>query len=187
MSEVGTIRGKINDTTTRIARVDSSTNVLTFIDYEHHEVHAGSHFFIKTWTDMTGSAAVKYFHFKTTDSTKWIHARGSITTEDEFRVEIYEDATIATNGTQVYPKNNNRNSTTSASLLCYVDPSVTSDGTLIWDAIVGAGKAIGISSQVGYEIVAKQNSSYLWKITKNNAGTHYIDLDFWFYEHTDKN
>ena len=64
----------------------------------------------------------------------------------------------------------------------YAGPTVTGDGTLIWASKVGAGRDAGVNVGLGYEIIAKQNEVYLFKITKNVAGVGYLDIDFFWYE-----
>ncbi len=168
--------------------IDGSTNAVNVIDYAHHEIHAGSHYFIKTWIDITGAGTVQYFMFTTPDTTKWIHAKSSMTAEAEFRIEIYEGGTVSDSGNLITAINNNRNSTNTPGLQAYGNPTVTGDGNLIWDSITGtARRSTGVSPAFGYEILAKQDEIYIFKITKTAAGTHYIDIDFWWYEHTSKN
>ena len=168
--------------------IDASTSSLQTLDYSHHEMHEGEHYFIKTWLNITGAGTVAYFMFTTPNTTKWAHARALMTGEAGFQIEIYEGGTVSANGTQVLGVNNNRNSVNTAGLLAYAAPTVTTDGTLIWDAKTGTGRdATGVSPALGYEIIAKQNETYLFKITKDASGTNYLDIDFFWYEHTDKN
>lgn len=177
----GSGAGEVDD-----VRMDSTTNALIGVDYAHHEVHDGSHYFIKKWADITGAATVAYFMFVTPNTTKRIHAKVAIAAEAEFRVEIFEGGTVSANGTALTAINNDRDSASTAGLLAYNAPTVTSDGTQIWDTVVGSGKNSTISLGLNYEIIAATDETYLFKITKVAAGTHWIDFDFFWYEHTSK-
>ena len=166
-------------------RIDASTNSLQTVSYAHHEMHEGNHYFVKKWLDVTGSGTVTYFMFITPNTTEDIHAKAKLFAEAEFTVEIYEGGTVSANGTPVTGVNNNRNSTNTASLTAYANPTVTTDGTLIWSSKMGSGRAsTGVSPEFGYEIIAQRNQTYLFKITKDSTGTHWFDVDFWWYEHT---
>ena len=166
------------------AMMDASTNAIVVLDQEHHETHEGDHYFIKTQADV--AAVTTYFMFVTPDTTTEIHARSSIATEGEFIVEIFEGGTVSDNGTPITAMNNLRSSANVAELLNYGGPTVTTDGTLIWSARVGSGKDATVSDAQGYEIIAKRNEIYLFKLTKVGATTLWIDSDFWWYEHVPK-
>ena len=52
--------GKISDTAFRVPRIDPSTNSLQVIDYEHHEVHAGSHYFYADGVTLASAGTQLY-------------------------------------------------------------------------------------------------------------------------------
>jgi hypothetical protein len=55
--------------------------------------------------------------------------------------------------------------------------------TKIWEARLGANKGVtGIASNINYPLEVKSNTKYVWRITKNAAGTHFVDADFFFSE-----
>jgi len=152
------------------------------MSFNDHNVHAGKHFFYHSNQDVTDADTVVRFLF-ITPSVKNIHARFSIEAEDEFTVELYESAVVSNNGTPLIIYNNNRNSTETASVQGFSAPTVTSDGTLIWKAVVTASKKTSLERHTNYEIVAKNSTNYMFKITKAAAGTHFIEPDFYFFEH----
>ena len=181
------LQGKVNGGVAAV-KIDPSTNAIATVDFEHVEIHGGSHYFVKDYVDVDGDGTVVYMGFTTPDTTKWIHAHSSIIGEAEFQVEIYEGATVSSTGVPLTPINNNRNSTNTAGLFPFAAPTVTDEGTRIWNGVTGAGRyPSAVSAEFGFEIVAKQNTIYLFKLTKVSPGTHYIDTNFWWYEHTNKN
>lgn len=153
------------------------------IDYEHHEIHEGKHFFIKNWQDVEETDTSLQYSFITPNSSTQIHARVILFGEAEFDVEIWECATLAENGTLLTPINNFRNSTYKNKLLPFSDPSVSDPGTLIWAEKLGSARGnVGVNDGLNYEIIAQPDCAYLFNITKQTSGTHYVDIDFFWYE-----
>lgn len=150
---------------------------------EHYEIHEGDHYFVKGVLDITGAGQTQYFMFRTPNNGKRIHAKALISAEAEFKVEILEGGTTLEDGTIIPHFNNNRDSSNVGSLAPTVNPIVLSDGTPIWTAQTGtSGKSTGVANSLNYEIIAKTNEVYFFKLTKEAASTHYVDFDFWWYE-----
>ena len=175
-------------------RIDGSTNALESIEYEHHEIHSGDHYFVVGHQDLTINQVLD-FTWQMPDTTKWIHWTWSISTESETLWQVYEGAT-ATNplANAVTPYNNNRNSAnTSGTTMKYevqanlaaanADTDV-SGAALIESGISGAGRDGGVADR-NREIVMDQNVLYCLRATATAAG--YINFSMQWYEHTDKN
>jgi len=96
------------------ARLDASTEVLETIDYAHHEIHSGSHYFIKNWIEIT--AATYEFLIITPNTTKWGHFTFSHMADEQYSAEIFEGTTVSNNGTAITAVNNNRNSSNTAGI-----------------------------------------------------------------------
>jgi len=155
------------------------------VDYAHHEMHAGSFYFIKTWLLNNGaSATYDYFAFTTPDTEQEAHARVTLSSDADTTFQIFEAGTI-TGGTPVAGINANRNSTNTANLAAVAAPTVSTEGSRIWAARTGGGRdPSGVSPSFGYEIIAKRNTTYVFKLTKNTSADTVIDIDFFWYEHT---
>lgn len=174
--------------------LDLSTEAVINIDYEHHEVHSGSHFFAKGWFDSASAAnSITLFAFKTPDTTKEIHARSLFSGEGEFTVEIYEGVSVDldTYGTKITNLFcNNRIIDNTPTLGAYSidagDIGEITGGTSIWSGILGTGKTSGGISGLNDEIIAKRNTIYLFLITKVPTGVLWFDYNFFWYEHTNK-
>ena len=169
--------------------IDGSTEALEVIDYAHHEVHSGNHYFVKTYLEDTGSAGnITEFMFITPDTTIRVHARALIAPDIDFTVEIFEGITTSADGTPIARINNDRDSLNTSELIPYAAPTVTDDGTLIWAARNGGGRnAVGVAPGFNYEIKAARDTKYLFRLTKNVANDGIVDIDFFWYEHVDKN
>ena len=174
--------------------IDSSTNTLQIIEYEHHEIHSGSHYNIVGYQDLSINNVLQ-FTYVTPDTTKWAHFIWRITTESETMWEIYEAGTITTPlTTAITPINNNRNSGNTSGVTCRFEKHTSlaaantsvsvAAATLLSSGISGAGKEGGEEKRSN-ELVLKQNTIYVFRATANAAG--YINFDMEWYEHTDKN
>lgn len=186
MSYFGTLKGLISDTVARIVRVDASTHALEVIEYEHHEIHSGSSFYV-TYTVDLGNGASQDILLVTPDTTKWAHMVGSVTTESEAHVYFYEDTTTSNDGTAMTEFNRNRNSGTAATVVATYTPTVTGVGTLIWESHFGSGRGVGGGARSENEFVLKQNTKYMLRVTNATANANYIAIAINWYEHTDKN
>lgn len=175
------------------AEVDDITHTLQTINYEHHEIHSGSHYFVCGYSDMSINNVFQ-LTFVTPDTTKWSHFIWKLDTESETLWEVYEAGVINTPLTNsIIPLNNNRNSlnTSGNTLLSQLHSSITtantsvnvSGATLLCAGISGAGKT-GSSDKREQEIILKQNTVYVLRATANAAG--YIDFLMEWYEHTNK-
>ena len=177
----------------RNLRTDVSTHSLQTMDYEHHEIHGGSHYFVISYIDMAINNVLQ-FTWQMPDTTKWIHWRWQISTESETLWQVYEGATINNAlANTITPKNNNRNSANTSDTemkyelhanLAAADTDVTiNSNNLIESGISGAGRDAGAESRSD-ELVLKQNTLYVLRATATAAG--YINFKMEWYEHTDK-
>ena len=173
--------------------IDDSTASIQTIEYEHHEIHSGSHYFVVGYQDLSINNVLQ-FTWQMPDTTKWIHWSWNISTESETLWQVYEGATINNAlANTITPLNSNRNSANTSDTtmkyevhanLAAADTDVTiSANNLIESGISGAGKDGGEASR-NHEIVLDQNGLYVLRATANAAG--FINFDMQWYEHTDK-
>jgi len=157
------------------------------LSHEHWEIHQGKHHFVKGITSLNGAGATGIFGFLTPPEASGfeVHARALINGEEQFDLEIWEGATLTGTGAAVPSFDNNRLTDNPPLLQAFANPVVNgaASGTSIWKARTFSGKsAAGVAPALGYEIITKYDTVYLWKITKIAAGTHYLDYDFFWYE-----
>ena len=150
--------------------VDADTRALTVIDYEHHEIHSGSHYFINGYQDLSINNVLQ-FTWQMPDTTKWIHWTWRISTESETLWQVYEGASITTPlANAVTPLNSNRNSTNTSGTtmrfelhanLANANSDVDVSGaTLLGTGISGSGKDAGQDARI-HEMILKQNGLYV--------------------------
>ena len=148
------IHGLTGDATYKGIRIDATTHAIETIDYEHHEIHSGSHYFVKGYQDLAVDEVLD-FTWLMPDTTKWIHWTWKLLVESETLYQVYEGAT-ATNplANAVTPLNSDRNSgNTSGTTMKYEiqddldaannDTSV-GGATLIDSGVIGDGKTGGL-------------------------------------------
>ena len=168
-------------------KVDASTDTMQTIDYAHHEVHSGSHYYVSGHTTLVSGGTIQ-FTLQTPDTTKEAHMLFNISASDVTTVTVYEGSTGISGGTAIVPFNNNRNSANTSGLTVTVNPAVTS-GTAIIDAYsfgsTGGGNApsIGGSASRDDEIILKHNTTYLWRIV-SGATDNIVSYRGNWYEHT---
>lgn len=165
------------------AKQDRSTGAMACVDYEHLEVHAGGHFFIKDWTDIAGGAAVDFL-VVTPNTTKWAHMLFEFAFEAEANIAIYEGAEASANGTPIPVNNRNRNSANTAGLTVFAGPTVTATGARLAGYKAGSGKSVGGDARASAELVLKQNTKYLIRVVNDTVSNNWCDYLADWYEHT---
>lgn len=179
----------ITDDDQDFLEMDDSTWALNTIDYAHHEVHAGSSFYVKMFETLADDATVN-FSIKTSNTTKWAHMTWQVEGTSQTEMLVYEGAVVE-GGTATTPLNHNRNSATTASVAVSKNPTVTSYGTLIYSASHGkAGTTPAVADNLGnvkreLEIILKQNTQYMFLIISRD-NDNIVSYDGEWYEHTNK-
>ena len=175
----------LNDSDGIPAGVDDSTETLQVIDYEHHEIHSGSHFFICDYEESLASSDTIEFVITTPDTTKWAHMSLDFASTLGAKLDVYEGSSNVVGGTTATPINNNRNSDTISVLTIVRDPASITDGTKIAGYLAGANRVSGNVDR-NREIMLKQNTIYLFRFT-SLANSNSISFCGEWYEHQNKN
>ena len=161
--------------------VDETNCSLASDPHEELMINAGTHYFVRDVYEFTNSDPV-YFMFRTPNTATRINAFVEMTSEAEFTAQILEGGSVSADGTPVTPVNNDRDSTNTAELEPYANPTVTDDGTQIIKFKVGEGKTSGVNA-FHHKIKAKTNTIYLFKLV-SEEGARWIDIDFYWYENS---
>ena len=187
------IYARIDDDTVKIARLDASTEAQMIVDYEHHEIHSGSHFIMNDAFDLSINNVLD-IRITTPNTTKWPHALLEFDTETEYEYWLYETVTIDTVGTAFTPINSNRNSATASTVAIDVITNTSlananadtgvGGATVIWHGFAGSGREGGGGGGRN-ELILKQNTIYGFRAEAKAAG--WIHGELHWYEHTDSN
>ena len=164
-------------------KTDTSTRAIVTIEYDHSEVHSGSHYNI-IGCQVIDAGETLTFGF-TTGATKEIHMIFDIASTVGCTVTEYQGATF-TGGTPVIPRNNNHNYPDTGTATVRANPVVTGYGDaracFAWGS--GGKNPVGGSDGRGRELVLKLNTAYLWTIQAASTGVFSWDAEW--YEHTAK-
>ena len=130
-----------NGTNWRPIGIDWSTRVLSIIGYEHHETHAGSHFYIEGYATL-GVAGTLYVKLVTPDLGSWGHFLWEIGSNGILQTTLDEDATGGMAGgavTTIHANNRNVNCWTGRHTGANNEATVLTDATKAWtiDELVG--------------------------------------------------
>ena len=188
-----------NSSTDKLYRLknDGITDSFMTVDYSHHEIHSGSHYFNMFGVDVPANDFLD-LRLTTPDTAKWLHFVGIYVTESEFHFGLYEGVTVnAGDSVALSAVNSNRNSTNTSGLthLSYilnvdlaaanVDTPIAA-ATQLATVFTGSGLKIGGGFGRDSEIVLKQNTSYTFRFENQSASTKWVTWEFEWYEHTDK-
>lgn len=183
------IHGKTGNTTNQAIRIDSTTYAVEVIDYSHHEIHAGSHYYIQGFLEL-GSGVSHSVSIVTPDTAKYSHFLYAINSTGICTTEFFEGVSGGgTSGTVVTILNNNRNSTKVSGMVLTsnVTPAtgyVTRLEYAKWGAD-GFKDNIGGGSGRDDELILKRNTKYVRRFL-SGAASNIIQFKASWYEHTDK-
>jgi len=175
----------------RPVRMDKITSFLGVIEYEHHEIHEGDGYVIRSFVDIP-IGDVYDIQITTPDTTKWAHMTFEFEVESETIFYVYENVAIVTPGTAIVIGNRNRNSLNTSGLtikgiantdIASANADTTVSGaTLLATGTIGTGKKSGGSSHSEWEVIFKQNEDYTVRFLATTAG--YVNFKLDWYEHT---
>lgn len=101
--------GKTGDISVQAPRIDKSTHSLQTIEYEHHEIHSGSHYFIEGHAILANLGTL-YSKIVTPNTGKWAHFAWNISSNGILDSNFYEIPTGGmANGARATIHANNRN------------------------------------------------------------------------------
>jgi len=172
-----------------VPSIDSATYAQNVIDYEHHEIHGGSHYYVQGFVTLADEGTL-YVKLVTPDNAKWTHFVYDIRSTGICTSYFDEGATGGmTGGSGVTPINNNRNSikTSGVVITSGVANATSYDKRLESDkwGADGFKESIGGSGGRGDELILKQGTTYL-RTFISGAADNIIQFKASWYEHTDK-
>jgi len=183
ITDIGSSGVPLNWYGENILEKDTETGALKTVSNANCQIHAGNHYFYRNWANVSGADTEVDFMFTTPNSLKIMHAQAIIRAQEEFNLQIFEDVTTSDDGTPLTGRNCNRSYPDTPEMSLFNAPTITDTGTSIWRAKVNPDVSpVCVSLGENYEIDVKVDTKYLWRLTKVNADTHWIDFDFFWYE-----
>lgn len=153
------------------------------LTYLHHKIHQGNCFAVSQLTDDVADDA--NLDFLLVVGAKEAHITFEGSSEGLAWNFLYESPTITANGTEVTPRNRNRESSVTSTVTVYSGPSVSAVGTLLFTGLFPGGvgnKTVGGSSSERNEWILASNTTYLGRITNKAGDTKDISFTATFYE-----
>ena len=176
--------------------IDASTHAQTTITYEHHEIHAGSHYFIDGALPLVGSGVTKTFGFTDAGLDKESHLVFAIGSTGKVTFEVYEcpsGSTAFNGGTAITSFNSNRRSDKTSILTIVGMPNhvVSGVSTRIFYKVFGTSGLNPLKSggpgggSRAFELILGRAKKYL-VIFLSGAADNDIDYTASWYDHTPK-
>lgn len=164
--------------------IDDAVNAAIFINNEHHEIHEGDAYYITYVATGVASGSNADLLLLPPNTTTRCHLVWSVDTNEETEFYLYEAGNV-TGGTAVTAYNHDRNSANAATLAVTHTPTVTTTGTLIYhnyQGLTGGTTHFGSQERREQEMIMKQNTTYLFRVTSRGAGND-ISIYISWYEH----
>jgi hypothetical protein len=188
MSQFQRIRGLTSDTTSQVPRINPQTHALETIDYSHHEIHSGDHYFVSINKEIPNGGTFN-LAFTTPNTTSWAHMLFGVSSELEVEIICYEGVTSFTGGTAITPLNNDRNSANTSGITDMVSDTTVTLGSpiILKTSVLGSGRDAGGEARGDNEMILKQNTKYYLLITNQAVGaSNETNINLSFYMHTNR-
>lgn len=167
-----------------VSQVEPTTDSLKVIQYSHAELHGGTHYYLRDY-HLVAKAGVLEHLIVTPDTARWAHMTiGLEAISSPIVAELFENPITTADGTLEGSRNRNRNHPDDNTTSVYLNPTVTDPGDLIVSGYFGSGKRVGGGTRDSEEILLKQNTKYLIRVTEQNILATQVNIELDWYEHT---
>ena len=171
--------------TTATDHLDETTDALSSITYEHHEIHEGDMYSVDDLLACDNTTLL--WLITTPNTTKYAHMIFGVDCTGEMTVLVTEGANRTTSSAALTPINRRRMSTNAATVVVGrgATGGTTNGATTIKNTRVGAtGKFSTVGgSERSHEFILKANTKYV--VSATTYATVYVALRLDWYEHTD--
>ena len=188
-----------------IVTIDSATEAIATIEYEHHEIHAGDSFSCWYMQEVSDTGDRSIVTFRTPNTTRWVHVTVTFSATVMAHSRIWEAPAVNDNTGAALPiYNRNRNSPTLptvwdtstnpdtqgwATYFTELNMGNVAGGTEIGHMHLGTGegkKTVGGGARGQQEWILASNTLYAFEIesTNDDDNIHVIEVDW--YEHTSR-
>ena len=188
-----TTNGNISNISTLLGETqDRVTQGIRQIDTDHAYIH-DSKLFECFFKFTLATTATRYISIKTPE-VLYIHYRKEkvVSSADKVTIEFFENAVLdaVPGGTLFTPVNHNRINGNASTVEVRDAPTVTTEGTKIFQSFIGGGTGQGqarTGDDLGQksEIVLKRNAIYLIKIINSSSTDNIIQCNPTWYEEAD--
>jgi len=176
-------------------RTDKGGNVHTpvTISYEHHKVHEGKLFGAGYYSSsVANNGAINVLLQTPVGTTAHVYLKVNVGGDAVFRA--FEGTTVSAAGTAITPIDHNRETANTATITVTHTPTITDDGTQLWEEFIPGGTSSGgggggggshpgaVATTLSEQIILKADETYLLRLTNISGGAQPEDITFSFYE-----
>jgi len=179
--------GNTSDITIQPLQLDKNTRALMTMDYAHHEIHSGSHYFFHASHQIESTGTIVYL-ITTPDTAKYSHFIYEVDGSAILQVDLYEGADRTGTTAQTIFNSDRNSANTSGMVIHLAISSGTTDGTLIKTHKGGSATGnsrSGPTSRSDSELILKRNTKYLVRLT-SGTNANLCNVKFEWYEHENK-
>ena len=151
-------------------------------EIDHWMTHMGASYTVSDTLSIAAGATYGFLVKNTVDTGTHMTRFEFHSTEGDASIAFYEGSAIGSNGSEVTPRNNNRNYSDSANVQVFINTSTTALGTQLEHDIITGGKQSGGSGGDVEEWVFKQYTAYTFSYTNNSGQADVISYHFDFLE-----
>lgn len=157
------------------------------IDIAHHRIHEGNHFIVHRIATFPPSPIPKYFLIippptQPDGTIIEMHLIFELDSDKGGTLEFFENPIVTGNGTFLDIINNNRRSSTVSLCQVFEDPTITSDGTKLFEETGGTtttGVDLGEIERNDEEFVLHQDFSYILKYVPLGPANITMELNWY--------
>lgn len=141
---------------------DGALQVLNRID---QLIDDGNRYYVTGYATVANGGTVD-IALTTPDTSKWLHFITDVLVSDAMTIDLYENVTNISGGTELVPKNKNRNSANTSDAIIKVNPTST-----LGDIIDGVafGSPGGEARRI-HKLILKQDTTYMWRLVSQADG-----------------
>ncbi len=161
------------------ASIDYMSQSLEVIDYTYHIINEGTHYYLSNYQKGNANGDTIDFTFEI-PSTNHIHFWFKVYGTEKLQLDFYRGTSSISGGTGKTPINNNERSNNTSSITVTKDPTIGSDGSMLFGFVAGGNKQAGTISKDDMKIL-EESQNYLIRIT-SLVNANDISWDFKWHE-----
>lgn len=174
----------------RIMRIDTFSDSIQAISFEHHMIHKGRTYRIVDFREISNAAPKNLLFRSPGPEGPFIHMLWvNLITEAEFEINIFRSPTVTNDGTPISTIfNADDNVLDSPMLQVFEDPVISADGTRFAGIALGVGGGTPGQARDSNEFIMRASTDYLYRIAKRASGTDFVTFQIaWYESRTDGN
>jgi hypothetical protein len=151
-------------------------------ELDHWMTHMGAAYTSSDTISIPAGATYKFLMKNIVDAKTHMARFSFNSTQADAAIAFYEGSTVGDNGTEITPRNNNRNFADASNVQVFINASTSALGTQLEHDIITGSKQVGGSGGDVDEWIFKQYTTYVITYTNNSGSADVISYHFDFLE-----